>query len=176
VSPPQPQVSPIQPQDGAREPPKVNNTKPSSSSKPSEVGSATSSNNDKHPMFSSSRPPEQIASEKARPQDSSSETPLALKQRPRYSLLSQCKINKQKYNVMAVVSEVLESKRKRKSKVVSRVLITDESLDIVGDLRGVFKFDILADNEREMPELEPGTVIRVHHMVVEMFMGRPGEF
>ena len=55
---------------------------------------------------------------------------------------------------MAVISEVLETPRQRKSKIVSRVMITDESLQVDGDLTGAFKFDILVNSMDQMPEIQ----------------------
>ena len=74
--------------------------------------------------------------------------------RPHYTLLAQCRQHKQRYNVMAVLSQVLETPRRRKSKIVAKVTITDESLEIAGDLREHFKFDILTDSMEQMPDLE----------------------
>ena len=92
--------------------------------------------------------------------------------RPRYTPLAQCGGHKQRYNVMAVLAEVLETPRRRKSKIVARVMITDESLVITGDLREHFKFDILADSMEQMPDLKVGNIMRIHHMVVEVFNGK----
>ena len=36
-----------------------------------------------------------------------------------------------------------------------------------------FKFDILADSMEQMPELVVGSVLRIHHLVVEVFNGVP---
>ena len=82
--------------------------------------------------------------------------------RPRYTPLAQCGGHKQRYNVMAVLAEVLETPRRRKSKIVARVMITDESLVITGDLREHFKFDILADSMEQMPDLKVGNIMRIH--------------
>ena len=78
----------------------------------------------------------------------------SLQARPQYTLLAQCRVHKQRYNVMVVLTEVVETPRRRKSKIVAKVMITDESLEIAGDLREHFKFDILADSMDQMPDLE----------------------
>ena len=92
--------------------------------------------------------------------------------RPKYSFLSNCKVHKNKYNVWAVVTEVLETPMRRKSKIVAKIQLTDESLSVAGDLRENFKFDILTDSFEQMPELVVGSVMRIHHMTVEEFNGR----
>ena len=74
--------------------------------------------------------------------------------RPQYTLLAQCRTHKQRYNVMAVLTEIIETPRRRKSKIVAKVMITDESLEVAGDLREHFKFDILTDSMEQMPDLE----------------------
>ena len=55
---------------------------------------------------------------------------------------------------MAVLTDVIETARKRKSKIVAKVLLTDESLELSGDLREHFKFDILTDSMEQMPDLK----------------------
>ena len=42
-----------------------------------------------------------------------------------------------------------------------------------GDLREYFKFDILSDSMEQVPVLEVGSVLRINHMVVEVYSGRP---
>merc|ERR1740128_667575 len=92
--------------------------------------------------------------------------------RPQYTLLAQCRTHKQRYNVMAILTEIIETPRRRKSKIVAKVMITDESLEVAGDLREHFKFDILTDSMDQMPDLVVGSVLRIHHMVVEVFNER----
>ena len=46
-----------------------------------------------------------------------------------------------------------------------------ESLEL-GFLREHFKFDFLSDSMEQVPMLEVGAVLRIHHMVVEVFSGR----
>ena len=93
--------------------------------------------------------------------------------RPHYTTLSSCTTHKKRYNVFAVLSEVLETPRRRKSKIVTKLTIQDESLWSCGDLREYFKFDILSDSMEQVPVLEVGAVLRINHMVVEVFSGRP---
>ena len=88
----------------------------------------------------------------AQPQISSAST----QPRPQYTLLSNCKTHKQKYNVMAVLTHILETPRRRKSKIVAKLMIGDESLLVAGDLREYFKFDILTDSMEQIPELQVG--------------------
>ena len=120
----------------------------------------SSSTTEPAPVQTSSQPPPSSAPPPpcSRPELSSSPSsrppPSASSSRPSYSLLSQCGVHKQKYNVFAAVSQVLELPRKRKSKFVARLLITDESLGVDGDLRTCFKFDILTDLMSQMPEFQ----------------------
>ena len=92
-----------------------------------------------------------VATRKASPRPKA--PPASLQPRPQYTLLAQCRVHKQRYNVMAVLAEIVETPRRRKSKIVAKVMITDESLEIAGDLREHFKFDILADSMEQMPDL-----------------------
>ena len=73
--------------------------------------------------------------------------------RPQYTHLAQCRLHKKRYNVMAVLAEVIQLPRRMKSKIVAKVMITDDSLEIGGDLREHFKFDILTDSMEQMPDL-----------------------
>jgi len=93
--------------------------------------------------------------------------------RPPYTNLANCKVHKKRYNVFAVVSEIREPPQKRKSKIVTKLSIQDESLFSSGDLRENYKFDILADSMEQVPVLVVGAVLRIHHMVVEVFNGIP---
>ena len=77
--------------------------------------------------------------------------------------------------MFAVVSEVVEQPRGRKSKIVGRVRLQDESMVVSGALADSFRcctsvytailtsttrFDILAHSMEQIPELEPGCVLR----------------
>ena len=90
--------------------------------------------------------------------------------RPNYVFLAQCETYKQEYNVWAVVThtEVLEICKD--SLMVLR--LTDESLSVMGDQRERFKCEILASGYEEMPTLEVGSVVRIHHMTMEVFNGK----
>ncbi|XP_023325391.1 uncharacterized protein LOC111699066 isoform X2 [Eurytemora carolleeae] len=90
----------------------------------------------------------------------------------KYSTLKECRVKKTKYNVFAVVSEILELPQKRKDKLVMKMRIQDESLDHSG-VRGSFKFDILTSYMNEIPVIQAGSILRIHNLVVEVFMGIP---
>ena len=48
--------------------------------------------------------------------------------RPQYSSMSSCNIHKARYNLFAVLSEVVETPRRRKAKIVAKVALSEESL------------------------------------------------
>eukprot|EP00092_Neocalanus_flemingeri_P012573 GFUD01013551.1.p1 GENE.GFUD01013551.1~~GFUD01013551.1.p1 ORF type:complete len:322 (-),score=107.52 GFUD01013551.1:6-971(-) len=59
-----------------------------------------------------------------------------------YTSLSSCTSHKTKYNVFAVLSQVVETTRRRKSKIVTKLTLEDESLYSCGELKDHFKIDI----------------------------------
>ena len=61
---------------------------------------------------------------------------------------------------------------RRKTMLVARTLIQDESL-AVGDIRDVYRFDMLSPAMEHFPVFEVGTVFRIHHMVVERWQTVP---
>jgi len=91
--------------------------------------------------------------------------------RSQYCRLADLKDTSARYNVFAVVSEVVEQPRGRKSKIVARVRLQDESMVVCGDLTNSFRFDILASSMEQIPELEVGAVLRIHNMRVEKWNG-----
>jgi len=91
--------------------------------------------------------------------------------RSQYSKLADLKDTSARYNLFAVVSEVVEQPRGRKSKIVARVRLQDESMVVCGDLADSFRFDILASSMEQIPELEVGAVLRIHNMRVEKWNG-----
>ena len=65
----------------------------------------------------------------------------------------------------------METTRKRKSKIVAKLSYSRrESLELWRH----FKFDILSASMEQFPELEEGAVLRIHHMVVDVFSGPDG--
>jgi len=91
--------------------------------------------------------------------------------RSQYCKLADLKDTSARYNLFAVVSEVVEQPRGRKSKIVARVRLQDESMVVCGDLANSFRFDILASSMEQIPELEVGAVLRIHNMRVEKWNG-----
>ena len=65
----------------------------------------------------------------------------------------------------------METTRKRKSKIVAKLSIQDESLWSCGDFKEYFKFDILSDCKEQVPVHKVMTILMIHHMVVEVFLG-----
>ena len=89
-----------------------------------------------------------------------------------YTNLANCTAAKGRYHAWAVVMEMLQPPMQCKSKVVTKLLVRDESLATgAGGLGECYKFDILVERLEEMPRLEPGAVLRIHHMRVEVFNG-----
>jgi hypothetical protein len=70
-----------------------------------------------------------------------------------------------RYNICNVLSEG--------RKFVTKLTIQDESLLSCGDLKEYFKFDILSDCMEKVPVLEVMAILKIHHMVVEVFSWRP---
>ena len=67
---------------------------------------------------------------------------------------------------------MVETPRRRKSKIVNKLTIQDKSLLSCGDLKEYFKFDNLSDCMEQVPMLEVMAILMIHHMVVEVFNGR----
>jgi len=88
-----------------------------------------------------------------------------------YTELKQCTKHKSRYNTWAVIKEVVELPTRRKTKLVARLLITDESLESWGDLSETYRFSILAGSMENIPPLSTGSVLRIHHMMAEIFNG-----
>ena len=68
---------------------------------------------------------------------------------------------------------MVETPRRRQSKIVTKLSIKDKSLWSCGDPKEYFKFDILSDCMEQVPVLEVIAILMIHHMVVEVFSGRP---
>ena len=58
-------------------------------------------------------------------------------------------------------------------KILAKVTLQEESMFSCGYLREHFKFDILADSMEQVPVLVVVAVLRIHHMLVEVFNGCP---
>ena len=63
---------------------------------------------------------------------------------------------------------MVEIPRRRKSKIVTKLTIEDESVWSCGDLKEYFKFDILSDCKEQVPVLE---VMAILMIMVEVFLG-----
>ena len=68
---------------------------------------------------------------------------------------------------------MVKTPRRRKFKIVTKMTIQDRSIWSCRDLREHFKSGILSDSMEQVPVLEVGTILRIHHMVVEVFSLRP---